>query len=77
VQIRDLQRCAGAKVGGDLLAPKPINISQPQSGVLVIPNVRTTNRALAGEIENYRGQAAITLVSILRRPQVHFYACLF
>jgi hypothetical protein len=24
VQIRDLQRCAGAKVGGDLLAPTPI-----------------------------------------------------
>jgi hypothetical protein len=32
MQIEGLRHHAGAKVGGDLLAPKPINISQPLSG---------------------------------------------
>jgi hypothetical protein len=35
LQIWGLQRCTGAKVGGDLLAPKAINISQPTVRVLV------------------------------------------
>jgi hypothetical protein len=32
LQILSLQRCAGAKVGGDLLAPKPINILSHSQG---------------------------------------------
>jgi hypothetical protein len=47
VQQRDLQRCAGAKVGGDLLALKPINISQPQSAFW-----RFSMQGLAAKIVN-------------------------